>query len=280
MMVKYGIVRLPRSAFCILPLSTAVSQDLTPILDGWPHDPDRFAVRIVSGEDGRDKIQVRLDLGILQMEIDGRPDGQRPEGQESWFDIFRQRQHSHDAANPDGASFQLSPDDCQLLVREGVQYYHRYLAFWHLERYELCARDTSRNLKLFAFVREFAAKDQDRLSFDQYRPYVTMMHTKAVATPLVELHDYDAALGVIDAGIAAIRRFLSDYGQQQQADRCGELVHLEKWREQVASHKPALPPPPPDPLDQLKADLQQAVAEERFEEAARLRDELRRRTAG
>ena len=255
-----------------------MSQDLTPILDGWPHDPDRFAVRIVPGEDGRDKIQVRLDLGILQMEIDGRPDGQRPDGQESWFDIFRQRQQSHDAANPDGASFQLSPDDCQLLVREGVQYYHRYLAFWHLERYELCARDTSRNLKLFAFVREFAAKDQDRLSFDQYRPYVTMMHAKAVATPLLELEQFDAAIQVIDAGIASIERFLSDYGQTDRAERCGELTHLQSWREQIVARKPALPAPPPDPIDQLRADLQQAIAEENFEEAARLRDELRSRT--
>lgn len=254
-----------------------MSNDLTHILADWDHDPDRFSVRIVKGDDGRDKIQVRLDLGILQMEVDGRPDGVHPEGQESWFDVFRQRQKDHDTAHPDGASFQLSSDECHLLIREGVQYYHRYLSFWHLERYELCARDTSRNLKLFAFVREFAAKDQDRLMFDQYRPYVLMMHTKAVATPLVELHEYEAALGVIDAGINGIRKFLEDYDQLERADRCGELTHLEKWREQVANHKPALPPPPPDPLDQLKADLQQAIAEERFEEAARLRDELHRR---
>ena len=254
-----------------------MSNDLGPILDGWEHDPDHFAVRIIRGDDGRDKIQVRFDLGLLQMELDGRPDGQRPEGQESWFDLFRQRQLDHDAAHPDGASFQLSPDECQLLLREGVQYYHRYLSFWHLERYELCARDTSRNLKLFAFVKEFAAKDQDRLQFDQYRPYVTMMHTKAVATPLVELGDHETALKVIDAGIAGIRKFLGDYEQLDRADRCGELVHLEKWREQIATRQPALPPPPPDPLDQLRADLQQAIAEERFEEAARLRNELHRR---
>ncbi|HEY2760772.1 MAG TPA: UvrB/UvrC motif-containing protein [Pirellulales bacterium] len=257
-----------------------MSNDLTNILAGWEHDPDHFSVRIIKGDDGRDKIQVRLDLGILQMEVDGRPDGVRPEGHDSWFDYFRQKQAEHDAAHPDGASFQLSSDDCQKLVREGAQYYHRYLSFWHLERYELCARDTSRNLKLFAFVREFATKDQDRLSLDQYRPYVLMMHTKAVATPLVELNEFDAAVGVIDAGIKGLRQFLADYDQLDSAERCGELMHLEKWREQIASRKPALPPPPPDPIDQLKADLQQAIAEERFEEAARLRDELRRHTAG
>ncbi len=193
-----------------------MSNDLTPILEDWQHDPDQFSVRIIPGDDGRDKIQVRLDLGILQLEIDGRPDGQHPEGMESWFDVVRKRQREHDAANPDGASFQLSPGDCQLLLREGVQYYHRYLSFWHLERYELCAHDTSRNLKLFAFVREFATKDQDRLLFDQYRPYVTMMHTKAVATPLIELKQFDAAIKVIEAGISAIEKFLCDYGQSER----------------------------------------------------------------
>lgn len=225
--------------------SRTVSKDLTPIIDGWEHDPDRFSVRIVPGEDGRDKIQVRLDLGVLQMEIDGRPDGQHPDGQESWFDVFRKRQKDHDAANPDGAAFQLSPDECQLLLREGVQYYHRYLSFWHLQRYELCARDTSRNLKLFAFVKECASKDQDRLMFDQYRPYVTMMHTKAVATPLIELRQHEAAIQVIDAGITGIRRFLAEYDQLDRAENCGELTHLERWRDAIVARKPALPPPPP-----------------------------------
>ena len=37
-------------------------------------------------------------------------------------------------------------------MREGLQYYHRYLAAFHLERYDLVARDTERNLRLFAFV--------------------------------------------------------------------------------------------------------------------------------
>jgi excinuclease UvrABC helicase subunit UvrB len=97
-----------------------------------------------------------------------------------------------------------------------------------------------------------------------------------VATPLVELHQHDAAIQVIDAAIAGIRQFLEEYDQLDKAERCGELTHLERWRDQILSRKPALPPPPPDPVDQLRSDLQQAVAEERFEEAARLRDELRR----
>ena len=166
-----------------------MAKDIGKILEGWDYDPDRVSVRIVTGDDGREKIQLRLDLGLLQMEFDGRPDGKKIEGCASWLDYFQKRQREHDAEHPDGAPFLLESEDCAQLLREGVQYYHRYISFWHLERFELCARDTTRNLRLFAFVRDHARHTKDKLQFDQFRPYVTMMHARAVATPLVELEE-------------------------------------------------------------------------------------------
>ncbi len=64
-------------------------------------------------------------------------------------------------------------------MREGLQYYHRYLSAFHLERFDLVARDTARNLRLFAFVVKHAARQRDRIEFDRYRPYVEMMHCRA-----------------------------------------------------------------------------------------------------
>jgi hypothetical protein len=159
-----------------------MSKDITRILAGWDFVPDELSVRIVAGDDGRDKIQLRTDLGLMQMEFDDRPDGQRPGGFASWLELYEARQQEQAAA---GERFQLAADDLGHLLREGVQYYHRYLSFWHLGRYDLCARDTQRNLRLFAFVREHTRDEKDKLQFDQWRPYVTMMHTRAVATPLV-----------------------------------------------------------------------------------------------
>lgn len=260
-----------------------MSENITDILAGWAFDPDRVTVRVVKAEDGRELIQLRLDLGLLQMELDGRPDGQRVEEFESLLELNQRRQQDHDAANPDGAPFRLENEDCLRLLREGVQYYHRYLSFWHLRRYELCARDTLRNLRLFAFVREFAKNDQDRFLFDRWRPYVTMMHARAAATPLVELEDYVAAIKVIDAGIAGIEQFLTDYDQTEQADRLGELVFLRRWREELASQTKLIgqtssgeTPKLVDPIVRLQSELDQAVDQERYEDAARLRDELGR----
>jgi hypothetical protein len=265
-----------------------VSFDISSILGDWPYRPDEITVRIVDGDEGRRKIQLRLDLGILQMEFDGRPDGRRIHECDSWFEFHVRRQKEHDKANPDSAPYVLEPEDCQELLREGVQYYHRYLSFWHLGLYELCARDTERNLRLFSFVREHARDERIRLEFDQWRPYVTMMHARAVATPLVELEQWEAAVNVLDAGIRGIEQFLADYNQKEKASQVGELAFLQRWKQEILEKAPPAASKsadaatestvvaPPDPIAQVRADLARAIKEERYEEAARLRDDLRR----
>src|SRR5262245_36126569 len=45
----------------------AMSSDLTRFLNEWPFEPGKLNVRLVEAEDGEPRIQVRLDLGVLQM---------------------------------------------------------------------------------------------------------------------------------------------------------------------------------------------------------------------
>lgn len=262
----------------------AVTLDISKVLQEWEFDPDGVTVRLIEGEDGRQKVQLRLDLGLMQMEVDGRPDGERVEDFESWLDLHATRQGEHDTANPDGVPYELQTEDCAELLREGVQYYHRYVSFWALDDYERCARDTERNLRLILFVRNHASSERDRLQFDQWRPYVAMMHARAVATPLNEAGETEAALAAIDRGIQRIREFLDDYGRADQAEEVNELTFLKRWRREItgASTK-GLPNPEDgdsdedrDPLDELRTRLADAVEAERYEEAAGLRDELDR----
>lgn len=263
-----------------------MSLDISSILSDWPFLPDDITARVIEGDDGRRRIQLRLDLGILQMEFDGRPDGRRIHDTQSWLEYHQRRQRDHDAANPDGAPYLLEPEDCAELLREGVQFYHRYVCFWHLGFYELCARDTERNLRLFAFVRGHARHDRDKLRFDQWRPFVTMMHARAVATPLIELEQWDAAERVLDAGIRGIERFLEDYNQADQAPKVGELTFLRRWKEEIIAKikeqngeagetVATVEPTTVDRIAELRAEISAAVDEERYEDAARLRDELR-----
>ncbi len=266
--------RLTSFTIAVLP------RDIQPLLDEWPFEPNGLSVRAVQGEDGTPKIQLRIDLGVMQMNRDGRPDGQKFDGADSLLDYCRNRQRAHDAANPDGAPYQLDSMACSELMREGAQYYHRYICFWRLGWYELCARDTSRNLRLFEFVQRHAAGDHDKRQFDQWRPYVTMMHARAVATPLVELRQFEAALGAITAGIESIEAFLEERGQQDRADDVSELVSLRRWRSEVEELAGAEPPPVDaasiDPVARLERRLEVAVAEEHYEEASRLRDQIQK----
>jgi hypothetical protein len=247
-----------------------LNYDIGPILDGWSYEPDDLTVRLIRGDDGREKIQVRLDLGVLQMEIDGRPDGERPHGFESALDYFEEQAIDRSRADATPAHFVLTSDECDELLREGIQYYHRYVSCFHLGRYELVARDTARNLRLFAFVVAHAAEKADEWRFDQYRPYVIMMNTRARSMLRLEDEDYDAALAIIDEGIQNIVAFLSEYHFQEQEESCPELVFLTQWREKLDEERPL------SQVEVLERKLQEAIDAESYERAAELRDRLDR----
>jgi hypothetical protein len=244
-----------------------LSQDIKSVLDGWEYEPDGLQVRIIVGDDGAEKIQMRIDLGLIQMGLEGRPDGQRPDGFPSLLDSYEAKaKQSLDS----GVSFSLNSDDCSLLMREGLQYYHRYLSAFHLERYDLVERDTERNLRLFAFVASNAMRQRDKIEFDQYRPYVQMMHTRARASQSLKKGEHRIALKRIDEGIKAIRRFLVDYQQEESEEECSELRSLIRWRREVEREQPK------GPLEKLEQQLVLSVELEDYEEAARIRDQIRR----
>jgi hypothetical protein len=244
-----------------------MSQDLRPVLAGWDFDPDRVQVRVITGDDGHEKIQMRIDLGLMQMEVSGRPDGERPGGHESMLESYEAAQQAAAAA---GESFTLGPEECAILMREGLQYYHRYLSAFHVQRYDLVAQDTARNLRLFAFVVKHAIRQRDRIEFDRYRPYVEMMHYRARASEALARGDRRAALDHIDGGVGAIRRFLADYGQEDHEGECPELQFLLQWRKDLERDKPI------GPLERLEQQLEVSVKLEHYEEAARIRDQIRR----
>ncbi|AMV36692.1 UvrB/UvrC motif-containing protein [Planctomyces sp. SH-PL62] len=242
-----------------------MSLDIGNVLSGWDFQPDDLQVRLIAGDDGREKIQMRVDLGVLQMECEGRPDGRRPHGVESLLEYHEARRQEAIEA---GEEFALHAVECAALMREGLQYYHRYLSAFHLQLYDMVARDTERNLRLFAFVSRHAARNRDRIEFDQYRPYVTMMLTRALAIKEMGRGDLPAALERIDEGVRRIREFLLEYRQDDRETECSELNFLLRWRADVSRERPT------GPLEVLEHRLQEAVARESYEEAGRLRDQI------
>lgn len=249
-----------------------MTKDIGPILAGWDHDPDDFQVRIIVGLDGREKLQMRLDLGILQMELEGRPDGIRPFESDSLLEYHEARARE---LGPDSPSYALEASDCEELMREGIQFYHRYVALFHLGRFDLVARDTDRNLRLFGFVRSHAVRERDRMAFDQYRPYVTMMRGRALAHEAIDRGDHRTALDRLDEAITAIKSFLRESHQLDQMKTSQELALLRELRREIDRERRS------DPVERLDDQLGHAIAREDYEEAARIRDQIQRlRDAG
>lgn len=56
-----------------------MSEDISPAMEGWEYRPDKVTARKIKGRNAKDKIQMRIELGLLQMEAEGRPDGKRPD---------------------------------------------------------------------------------------------------------------------------------------------------------------------------------------------------------
>jgi hypothetical protein len=243
-------------------------EDISRILDGWGFDPDDICARTITGLDGRDKLQVRVDLGMLQMELDGRPDGLRPEGHPSLLDRHLSRLAEHEEVHHSDAGFRLSKEDCEALGHEGLQYYHRYVCLMRLGDFSRVVADTEHNLSIFDLVNAYACASH-RAAFEQHRPYVLMVHTRARGEMRLAEEDVDGALRVVREGLARIAAFVKEFeGPGVEVDR-DELRALESWAEEIEERRPV------GLKQRLTQQLEEAIAEEKYERAARIRDRIR-----
>ena len=245
-----------------------MSLDINDILHDWPFKPGEVNVRRILGRDGREKIQLRLDLGMLQMETSGLPDGQEPHGHESLLGYYEHLLEEHRQSHGSEEGFTLDGKASELLRVEGVMFYHRYLAEFVLGDYAAVQRDTKRNLQLFDFCHRYAADESDRQVLEQYRPYVMMMHARAGARAAINATRPKRALAIVREAIRAIRAFYESYDAPEAAEESSELAVLKALAREVKSRVPV------DPATKLRKQLRQAIAEERYEDAAHLRDQL------
>lgn len=246
-----------------------MSLDLSAILRDWPYEPGRITVRLIEGDDGEPRVQMRLDLGILQMHAEGRPDGARPRGYESLLEAHEARLDEHEREHGGSSGFALTPDDCRELREEAVQYYHRYMALLVLEDFEGVVRDTSRNLRVLDLCRRFADSESDRHALEPFRAYITMMRTRALASQALKDNEPKAAILAIDEGLDTLRKHYSQAGDEGEFDASSEVQLLTGMRDSL------VPKLPLSQKGELKKRLADALKAENYELAAILRDELK-----
>lgn len=243
--------------------------DLQETLNEWSYDPEQISVRKIIGVDGKMKIQMRVELGVLQMEAEGRPDGRRPGGTATMLDYFRRRLTRFEKRNGTSLGFGLTPSQCQDLRAEASMYYRRFVCCFVLEEYDAVHRDTAHNLELFDFCLEYAMEQDDRAALEGYRPYVAMMDARSRTHEALEAGETASALAHVNRGLMHVANCLRDLGGSEELiEKSEELRLLRDLKRQVLAAMPK------DSMVVTRNALKTAVQEERFEEAARLRDAL------
>jgi hypothetical protein len=247
-----------------------MSFDITQLLDQWDYRPGEVTVRRFKGKDDTDKIQLRVDLGLLQMAAEGRPDGKRPFGHESLLEHFlaalAKYRQTHDGGEE---GFTLKAEDCGKLQQECIQYHHRYICLFQLQDYDGVIRDTDRNLSAFEFVKRFAASEELSWSLQQFRPQLLLMRARAKGSIAIQQNRFDDVISLVDAAIDELRAFYQDHSRGDLLEQSAEIRSLESWREEIQAQRPR------SEREKLQTALDEAVRREDYEKAAKVRDALR-----
>ena len=244
--------------------------DISHLLNEWEHQAGHVVARRFTAKNGQEKIQLRLDLGLLQMNAEGRPDGKRPYGRESLYEHYQARLQKYVAAHDSSdEGFKLNAEDCVRLQVEALQYHHRYVCLLQLEDYVAVIRDASRNLAVFDFVSKHAECEEFIWSFQQFRPQLLMILTRARAAQAFDNNDYASAVREVEEGLEAIRTFFHEHARAEAAEMSGEVQSLEKWLEEIRARRPL------SPKERLERALLEAINSEDYEGAAKVRDALR-----
>ena len=244
--------------------------DISHLLDQWNYTPGEVVVRKFKGKDGKEKVQLRVDLGLLQMNAEGRPDGKRPFGHNSLFDYYQARLHRH-VAEHEGSDedFELTSEDCAKLQVEALQYHHRYICLLQLADYTGVVRDAERNLAVFGFVGKHAESEELAWSLRQFQPQLMMILTRARAMQALDAGDYAVGIAQVEQGIEEIRAFFREHSRPEGAEQSGEVQSLENWLAELRAKRPL------SPREKLEQALHEAVRREDYEKAAKVRDALR-----
>lgn len=246
-------------------------QDIDDILKQWPFDPLNVNVRLLELRK-RAVLQMRVDMGILQMETEGRPDGNRFQGAPTYYDYLQKKARGK-------SDFKLDESQCFEVDREFVQFYHRRVCWLQLKEFDRAVRDAEHTLKLMDFCKQHSPDDQWTISHEQYRPFVLYHRTQAAALSWIERQEFETdlspeeaaelAIEEINAGLAVVKSLFAEYEADEQYEEDEMVQRLHEFREGLREkYQIGMT---------TQEQLSQAIANENYELAAELRDRLTRR---
>lgn len=252
------------------------STHLDSLLNEWPYEFGEVNARRAYGSDGRLVLQMRIDLGVLQMEVEGRPDGARPAGYETLVDLIASRD-----AETDGETWQLDAEECAEVDREFVQFYHRRVAWLALRDFRRAVRDADHTLLLMDLCVDHAPSEEWIDLHERYRPFVLFHRTQAATLAGLEEGKPQEAIRSLDEGLKEIASLTDEstaLSPPEQAlppmdesderfDGDGDFIDkLQALRQSIVAEYELQPT--------LEDQLTQAIESEQYEKAAELRDRI------
>lgn len=250
-------------------------RDIDEALQGWPYDPEpgEVVAREARARDGRPVVQVRIELGILQMEAEGRPDGVRPHGFASYLDYLRHRAAGRGLA-PGGKSpsWTMSAEQAAEADHEFAQFFHRRVAWLALNRYDRALADADHTLALMDFVARHGPDADYVAGHERFRGLVLFHRTQAAAALALERRKPEEAIDAVRDGAAKLTAHQQAWEAAHEGDETpnGTLIEQLGMLEGEIRGKFAVE-------KTLREQLDEAVADEDYERAARLRDQIKAR---
>ena len=230
--------------------------DLTAFLREFGFEPGRVNARLVKASDGREVLQVRVELGALQMEVAGRPDGQP-----SVLEALRAQRSGAPGAT-------LSVADGAALRLELVMIQQRAVAFLAVGDAVRAHRDASLLVEGTELLVQ-RGLSAEREWAEGARFSVLVLRTRCAAMALIAAgRTRDAGLA-IETGLEALAVAAERIGISDGFDSLGDVIALRTMRDTL------VPQLPPAQRAELEGRLRAAILAENYELAAILRDELR-----
>ncbi len=243
-----------------------MKQDISELLQEWAFDPDNN-IRIIHVDKNRDVMQVRQPMGIEQYELDGRPDGIRPFGRESFLLKLQDRLKNHIVTYGNENGFTVSKEDFIMLQNEGILFYYRYLHLFQIDDFKRTARDTEHNLQICEFVEKYSGEDVEVNEILQYKPYIVRM--RAVARAMLDINEQtgENAEQVLEDAIEVINTMEEVDTPAFKFEKIRSIQYLQSTLKQISDGNES-------PMTELQKELENAVESEEYERAAELRDQI------
>ena len=211
-------------------------------------------------------MQIRVELGVLQLEITGRPDGARPHGFATYLDYLRYSAASRGQA-PGGKAppWTMDQEHRDEADREFIQFYHRRMAWLSLRRYDKAMLDADHTLALMDFVRRHGNDEDYIASHEQFRGLVQFHRTQAQALIAIERRRPEEAIDALREGMEKLTAHQRTWWDNRENDSSDSpnpsLIEQLRLFEQEIRKNYAVE-------KTLREQLDEAVAREDYEQAA------------